>query len=278
MSEEMKGTDAPGHAGVPGQPNDAELASMTREELVQLGGRMDGVETVYLGDRWPVRDTKAEKRAERGVAYWLLLGGFSGLALLLVFLFWPWEYKGGDTEGHIWYDLATPLYGLTFGLSILAIGIGAVLYQKRFIPEEISIQDRHDGASPEIQRKTVAANLTDALEGSTLRRRKLVGMSLGIGLGAFGFGTLVASPAASSRTRGNRSFPPPAARRRCCGRRDGPRASPARPSTWPVPPEFPVSRRSSRCGPRTSTPAAWRRCSRGGRPMATAPRSSHTSG
>jgi ubiquinol-cytochrome c reductase iron-sulfur subunit len=192
MTEDVKGTDTPGQQGVPGQPSDAELASMSRRELVELGGKLDGVETVFLEDRWLVPDTKAEKRAERTVAYWLLLGGFSGLALLLVFLFWPWEYKGGDTQGHFWYDLATPLYGLTFGLSVLAIGIGAVLFQKKFIPEEISIQDRHDGRSPEIHRKTVAANLTDALEGSTLKRRKVIGLSLGIGLGAFGLGTLVA--------------------------------------------------------------------------------------
>jgi len=192
MTEDVKGTDTPGQQGVPGQPSDAELASMSRQELVELGGKLDGVETVFLEDRWLVPDTKAEKRAERTVAYWLLLGGFSGLALLLIFLFWPWEYKGGDTQGHFWYDLATPLYGLTFGLSVLAIGIGAVLFQKKFIPEEISIQDRHDGRSAEIHRKTVAANLTDALEGSTLKRRKVIGLSLGIGLGAFGLGTLVA--------------------------------------------------------------------------------------
>ncbi|MCW2630093.1 ubiquinol-cytochrome c reductase iron-sulfur subunit [Mycobacterium sp.] len=184
MSEDVKGTDT--------QPSDAELGSMSREELVELGGKLDGVDTVFKDDRWPVPGTKAEKRAERTVAYWLLLGGLSGLALLLIFLFWPWEYKGGDTQGHFWYDLATPLYGLTFGLSILAIGIGAVLFQRKFIPEEISIQDRHDGRSPEIDRKTIAANLTDALEGSTLKRRKLIGMSLGIGLGAFGLGTLIA--------------------------------------------------------------------------------------
>jgi ubiquinol-cytochrome c reductase iron-sulfur subunit len=187
-----KGTDAPGHAGVPGQPSDAELASMSREELVELGGKLDGVEIVYKEDRWPIQGTKAEKRAERSVAKWLLLGGLSGVALLGIFLFWPWEYKGTNEPGHLWYNLATPLYGFTFGLSILAIGIGAVLYQKKFIPEEISIQDRHDGSSPLIQRKTVAANLTDALEGSTLKRRKLIGLSLGIGLGAFGAGTLVA--------------------------------------------------------------------------------------
>jgi ubiquinol-cytochrome c reductase iron-sulfur subunit len=192
MSDEVKGTDTPGQESVPGQPTDAELGVMSREQLVELGGKIDGVDTVYKQDRWPVPGLKAEKRAERAVAYWLLLGGLSGLALLVVFLFWPWEYKGGETEGHFWYDLATPLYGLTFGLSILAIGIGAVLFQKKFIPEEISIQERHDGSSPEIHRKTIAANLTDALEGSTLKRRKLIGLSLGIGLGAFGLGTLIA--------------------------------------------------------------------------------------
>ena len=176
----------------PKVPDDRELAEMSRDELVKLGTALDGVEVIYREPRWPVAGTRAEKRAERRVASWLLLGGFSGLALLLIFLFWPWEYKGGNTAGHFWYDLATPLYGLTFGLSVLAIGIGAVLFQKKFIPEEISIQDRHDGRSPEIDRKTIAANLTDALEGSTLKRRKLIGMSLGIGLGAFGLGTLVA--------------------------------------------------------------------------------------
>ena len=145
--------------------SDAELAELSREELVELGGRIDGVETVFKEPRWPVEGTKAEKRAERAVAYWLLLGGVSGLALLVIFLFWPWEYKPFGSEGEWLYVLATPLYGLTFGLSILAIGIGAVLYQKKFIPEEISIQDRHDGASAEIHRKTIAANLTETLDG-----------------------------------------------------------------------------------------------------------------
>jgi ubiquinol-cytochrome c reductase iron-sulfur subunit len=192
MTDEVKGTDAPGQTGVPGQPSDAELASMSREQLLELGGKLDGVEIAYKEPRWPVPGTKAEKRGERVVAYWLLLGGFSGLALMLVFLFWPWEYKPFGSSGEFLYTLATPLYGLLFGLSILAIGIGAVLFQKKFIPEEISIQDRHDGRSPEIQRQTVAANLTDALESSTLKRRKLIGLSLGVGLGAFGLGTLVA--------------------------------------------------------------------------------------
>ncbi|MCH9641515.1 MAG: ubiquinol-cytochrome c reductase iron-sulfur subunit [Actinomycetia bacterium] len=174
------------------QPTDAELAEMSQEELLELGGKLDGVEIVHRQDRWPVPNTKAEKRAERTVAYWLLLAGFSGLALLLIFLFWPWEYVPYGGEGEFLYTLTTPLYGLTFGLSILAIGVGAVLFQKKFIPEEISIQERHDGPSSELQRKTVAANLGNALDSSTLKRRKMIGLSLGIGFGAFGLGTLVA--------------------------------------------------------------------------------------
>ena len=176
------------NSDVPGQPSDAELAQMSNDELLALGGKLDGVDIVFKEDRWPVEGTRAEKRAERSVARWLLFGGLCGLALLIVFLFWPWEY---DPDSW-WYALATPMYGLTFGLSILAIGIGAVLFQKKFIPEEITIQDRHDGASPEIHRKTVVANLTDALDGSTIKRRKMIGVSMGLGMGAFGLGTLVA--------------------------------------------------------------------------------------
>lgn len=175
------------------RPSDAELARMTTDELATLGGKIDGVDTVLKAPRWPVEGTRAEKRSERLVAFWLMLGGAMGLLLLLVFLFWPWEYKPYGVKGNLLYSWATPMYGVTFGLSILAIGIGAVLYQKRFIPEEISIQDRHDGASPEIDRKTAAATLSDAYAGSTLGRRKLIGMTAGIGLGAFGVGTLVAA-------------------------------------------------------------------------------------
>ena len=88
-----------------GEPSDEELAKMSREELLELGGKLDGVEIVYKEPRWPVPGTKAEKRAERAVAYWLLLGGISGLALLLVFLFWPWEYVPFGGEGEfLWYS------------------------------------------------------------------------------------------------------------------------------------------------------------------------------
>jgi ubiquinol-cytochrome c reductase iron-sulfur subunit len=174
------------------QPEGQNLAGMSESELSALGGRIDGVDTVFKEPRWPVAGTRAEKRAERLVAFWLTFGGLMGLLLLLVFLFWPWEWKPYGVKGNLLYSWATPMYGITFGLSILAIGIGAVLFQKRFIPEEISIQDRHDGRSSELNRQTAAATLVDAFDSSTIKRRKMIGMAAGIGVGAFGVGTLVA--------------------------------------------------------------------------------------
>jgi ubiquinol-cytochrome c reductase iron-sulfur subunit len=171
---------------------DTDLGKLSRDELVALGTKGDGVEIVYREPRWPLPGSRAEKRAERTVAFWLLLAGLSGLALLLIFLFWPWEYKPMGAPGNFIYNLTTPLYGVTFGLSILSIGIGAVLFQKRFIPEEIAIQDRHDGPSSELERKTIVAELQDSYDTSTLPRRRLIKMSLGVALGAFGVGTLVA--------------------------------------------------------------------------------------
>ncbi|BAX97219.1 putative ubiquinol-cytochrome c reductase iron-sulfur subunit [Mycobacteroides stephanolepidis] len=174
-------------------PSDEQLAAMSRDELVKLGTNLDGVEIVYREPRWPVEGTKAEKRAERLVALWFALGGVFGLALLGVFLFWPWEYKPFGDPGNAAYNLATPLYGLTLGLSVLSLGIGAVLYTKKFVPQEISIQDRHDGpGSSEVDRKTIVAQLQDTLETSTLPRRKMVIRALGFGVGAMGAGTAVA--------------------------------------------------------------------------------------
>jgi ubiquinol-cytochrome c reductase iron-sulfur subunit len=176
----------------PKVPDDRELGAMSRDELAKLGMKLDGVELIYKEPRWPVEGTRAEKRAERRVAFWLLLGGFCGLALLLIFLFWPWEWKPEGADGSLLYTLTTPLYGLTFGLSIMSIGIGAVLYQKKFIPEEIAVQDRHDGPSSEVDRKTIVAELAETGVASDIGRRKVILGSLGLSFGAFGIGTLVA--------------------------------------------------------------------------------------
>ncbi|TCJ90169.1 menaquinol-cytochrome c reductase iron-sulfur subunit precursor [Nocardia alba] len=173
------------------EPTEDELDAMSRDELVALGTGRDDVDVVYRNERWPVPGTRAEKRAERAVTFWFAVSGLAAAALIGVFLFWPWEWKGYAEEGHSAYSLFTPLVGLTFGISVLVIGIAVVLIRKRFIPAEISIQQRHDGPSDEVERRTLAAELQDALDTSTLGRRKMMLGTAGAGVGVLGIGALL---------------------------------------------------------------------------------------
>ncbi len=173
------------------EPTEDELDAMSTAELAELGAKRDDVDVVYRNERWPVPGTKAEKRAERAVTFWFAISGLAAAALIGVFLFWPWEWKGYGDEGHAAYSLYTPLIGLTFGISVLVIGIAVVLIRKKFIPAEISIQQRHDGPSDEIERRTLAAELQDALDTSTLGRRKMMLGTAGAGVGVLGIGALL---------------------------------------------------------------------------------------
>ncbi|MDV6012713.1 ubiquinol-cytochrome c reductase iron-sulfur subunit [Haloechinothrix sp. LS1_15] len=162
---------------------------MSREDLVKLGGRLDDVEIVEYHDPWPVKGTRAEKRSERLVAAWFGLAGLSALAFIGIFIWWPWTYEPpspGNERAHFLYSLYTPLIGTTLGLSILAVGVGIILYTKRFIPHEVAVQQRHDGPSEELDRQTVAAHLADAGSRSTIGRRKLIKRTAGFGAGTFG--------------------------------------------------------------------------------------------
>jgi ubiquinol-cytochrome c reductase iron-sulfur subunit len=172
-------------------PSEEELARMSRDELVRLGTKLDDVEIVHYEERWPVKGTKAEKRAERGVALWFVISALAGIAFLAAFLFWPWQYESPNSDKHVLYALYTPLIGFTLGLAILGLGVGALLYTKKFIPDELAVQQRHEGRSPEVDRATLAAELADAGERSGIARRSLIKRTAGLGAGVFGLGLLV---------------------------------------------------------------------------------------
>ncbi|APT85120.1 ubiquinol-cytochrome c reductase iron-sulfur subunit [Corynebacterium aquilae] len=151
-----------------------ELNSMSNEELARLGTELDEVTVAYRKERFPIANDPAEKRAERAITIWFVLGIVLALAFMAIYLFWPWHYKDLGSEGLWQYTLYTPLLGITMGLSIMSMGVGAVQYVKKFIPEEISVQRRHDGPSEEVDRRTLVALLNDSWETSTLGRRKVL--------------------------------------------------------------------------------------------------------
>ncbi|HET9138728.1 ubiquinol-cytochrome c reductase iron-sulfur subunit [Actinophytocola sp.] len=172
----------------PELPTEAELSDMGRDDLVRLGGKIDEVELVEYPDPWPVKGTRAERRAERQVAFWFIVSALAGLAFLGVFIFWPAKYVQPTDEGFQAYYLFTPLLGLTLGLSILGIGLGVINYTRKFVPHEIAVQQRHDGGSAELDKKTILAQLADAGNRSTIARRSLIKRSAGAGAGIMGAG------------------------------------------------------------------------------------------
>lgn len=167
-------------------PSDEELAQMSRDELVKLGNKLDGVELVEYPDPWPVKGTRAEKRAERQVAFWFAFAGIAGLAFVVAFIWWPSKYVAPSEEGHLMYLLYTPVIGLTLGLAILGLGVGVLAYTRRFVPHEVAVQERHDGGSMELDKATILANLADAGNRSTIARRPMIKRSLAFGGGALG--------------------------------------------------------------------------------------------
>lgn len=182
-------------------PTPDELDRMSREELARLGNRLDDVQVVHLADQWPVPGTREERRAERGLAAWFMLAGLAGLAFFVVFAFWPWEYKTPDDENYLVFQLYTPLLGLTLGLCVLALGIGVIGYAKKFLPDEVSVQTRHDGPSDDTDRRTIAAMAAEAGATSGLSRRKLIvrsagfaGGAMSLGLGAVALGGFLQNP------------------------------------------------------------------------------------
>ncbi|WP_410672600.1 ubiquinol-cytochrome c reductase iron-sulfur subunit [Amycolatopsis sp. cmx-4-68] len=184
----------------PKPPTEAELAEMDRDQLVKLGGALDGVEIVEYPTPWPVEGTRAEKRAERLVAFWFGLSALAGIGFVVSLIWWPWKYEAPDNEsGHFWYSLYTPMLGITLGLAILGLGIGVILYTKKFVPAEVAVQQRTDAdgaGSAEVDRATILAHLADAGNRSTIARRSLIKRSAIAGAGALGLAA-AALPVAS---------------------------------------------------------------------------------
>ncbi len=174
-------------------PSDDELARMSTDDLVRLGNRIDDLEVVSDRERFPVPGTRAEKRAERQVALWFIWATLSGVAFLVAFIAWPWEYRGPGEEGGFLYTLYTPVIGFTFGFAVFAVGMGVIAYSKKLMPEDLTIQQRHDGRSQEIDRATAAARLVQTGRQSGISRRKMIYRSVGAAGGVLTLGALVAA-------------------------------------------------------------------------------------
>ncbi|MEV5634086.1 cytochrome bc1 complex Rieske iron-sulfur subunit [Micromonospora tulbaghiae] len=169
------------------QPIDVTDPSLSRFDIVREGAHRDDIEIVHYEAQVAPGST-AERRLVRTVAALFAVAGLSSLAFLAVFIWWPWRYRlVADIE-----EYYTPLLGVTMGAALLTVGFGILVWGKRVLPKEVSIQDRHEGAvSPDEQRITGQTMLHTAGE-LGVTRRPLLGLSLLAGL--VPVGAAVAAP------------------------------------------------------------------------------------
>lgn len=148
-------------------------------DLVRQGARQDGVEIVHYEARYPP-GSRVERRMERIVALMFLLSGATGAGFVAVYIWWPHEFRPEDPSSL--GDLYNPLLGLTLGLSLFFLGAAIITWAKKLLPHEVAVEHRHDGGSPEGDRRIMGATLAYAGEETGISRRPLLKRALGLGL------------------------------------------------------------------------------------------------
>ncbi len=168
----------------------AELEQLSPEERMIAGAEADGVYVIHRRDRFPIRGTKAEKRAERAVATCFFLSALAGVGFVVAFVAVPFHWQLPTQSQN--FRFYTPLLGGLLGLMLLLMGVGAVLWAKWLMPEEEVEQDRHDAPSTEEDKLMTQATLAIGLQDTGLPRRKLLMRSLVLAGGAVATVPLIA--------------------------------------------------------------------------------------
>jgi len=157
--------------------------SLRRFDLVREGARRDGVEIVHYEQRFPVPGTKAEKRVVRSISLLLVLSGLAAIGYVIGFVALPFEYEPGRNLAK-WY---TPILGLTLGGALLLLGLAIIAWAKKLLPDEIAVQERHDGASPRDEQELTGSTMLNMLDETGIRRRPMLKAALllpAVGVGA----------------------------------------------------------------------------------------------
>jgi len=184
MTDDRSDSPADADTARPG-PKDPQLSQL---DWVKEGAARDGVEIVHYGKRYVVSGTKTERRAERKVAFWFLVAFVGGVGYLLTTIFWPWELA--DDSGLSY--LFTPLLGIFMTLGLGGLGMAVIGYAKWLLPDEESVQERHDGRSDKDDRSATTATLLEMVDSAELGRRSLIKRTLG--LSVLGAGALAVAP------------------------------------------------------------------------------------
>ena len=132
-------------------------------------------------ERFTDVDEAAANRAYRQIVIMLALVPVLAIAFVVVYFAIPKDASlvvfGGT------FIMQPVLLGLTGGLAALLIGASAIHWARMLMSDEEIVGDRHGAASPEDVKETLVEKLEVGIEGSGIRRRKLLGSGMAGALG-----------------------------------------------------------------------------------------------
>ncbi|GAA5161944.1 ubiquinol-cytochrome c reductase iron-sulfur subunit [Ornithinimicrobium tianjinense] len=129
-------------------------------------------------------DERAARRASVQVVTLFTISALASIAFLVAYYAIDPELKGSIIGiGEV--NLFHVVLGLTMGLSLLGIGLGAVHWAKTLMPDEESVEERHTMASAQEDRDAVGRQLSHGWRSTHLNRRSALLGSAGGALGLF---------------------------------------------------------------------------------------------
>jgi ubiquinol-cytochrome c reductase iron-sulfur subunit len=186
--DRQEGTHRGGGGHAAAEDFDVSDSSHSRFDLVREGARRDGIEIVHYAVPFPVRGTKVEKRIERSIALLFTLAGLLAIAFVVAYIWWPWKYETGNVASKYY----TPILAATLGGSLTILGLAIIVWAKKLLPDEIAVQDRHDGPSARDEQQLTGASILNAVDETGISRRPLLKVALLLPAG--GLGIAVAAP------------------------------------------------------------------------------------
>jgi ubiquinol-cytochrome c reductase iron-sulfur subunit len=135
-------------------------------------------------------DPRAEKRAEQQVAILFLISALGTVLTVASYIFikqgqFIYLPVLGDVES------SQLFLGLGLTISLLFIGLAAVQWARRLMPDTEVIAERHEFRSEEIDRKEFVETVKERAGEAGLGRRSLIKRSMGLALGLIGLTPLV---------------------------------------------------------------------------------------